>query len=52
MKIVRESHWKYQDEFSEYSRRFGIDMGELEVARHYKNTYRDKYPGPLVIHGD
>ena len=33
MEIEGETHSKYQDEFREYSRKFGIDIGELEVSR-------------------
>jgi hypothetical protein len=33
MEIVGETHSKYQDEFREYSRKFGIDIGNLEVSR-------------------
>jgi hypothetical protein len=30
MEIEGETHSKYQDEFREYSRKFRIDIGELE----------------------
>jgi hypothetical protein len=42
MEIEGETHSKYQDEFREYSRKFRIDIGELEEW-HYKNNYRRRW---------